>query len=203
MANETITPTKYGILRCGIGLKYAQWYDDSVRLEDRPSADALDAWIETLPETIERGTWLLLLGGVGCGKTMAMVRIAARLWEHAPDLVVRYEMASELQQDLLAWDRAYESIPVEIEAAMRADVLMIDDLDRWLLRSPHDIERGQVLYRWDVLAEYRDSPGKATVVAANQPVQRLQQEPAFVRWLDRARRGIILEIPGMSRRRQP
>jgi hypothetical protein len=192
-----------GVLwNAGFPRKYAERYDPERTFADGPSARALEEWLTGFAEALDRGTWLLLLGGVGCGKSMAMARVAAMAARMVPGLEPCYRTAEELGFDLVEWDRAREAVPIDMERALRSRLLLVDDIDRWLLMSPHDIDRGRMLYRWDVMTELRDAPGKATVVACNRTAQQLQEEPAFVRWYDRAAgSGLVLEIPGLSQRR--
>ena len=182
------------------GFEYAdvrEYQEEQPAFVDGPSRRALADWIARKPWEEDTVQWLTLLGGCGIGKSLSMVRIALAL---PPETNVIYRRADELELDLLEWERAREAVPVNIQLVMRCKVLLVDDVDRWLLRSPHDVERGRVLYRWDALTEVRDSPRRVNIVSANRTLRQLSEEPGFARWYDRARRGLILEIPGRSRR---
>lgn len=184
-------------------------FNEGWRLEDRPSEQALQAIISDLPALVERGCWLYLLGARGVGKTGAMARIIAALdYAMGPrragqvqPAFVRYRLAPDLADDLLAWhDRARTDggVPVDVSAAIGAQVLMVDDLCRLLLMSGY--QRDNALYRWDQLTELRDGRG-LTVVTANLTLAALEKEPGCARGVDRAREGgYLLEIRGSSRR---
>lgn len=202
------------LLAYGFPEKYASGVDPSVGLEHAASEAALQRWMARLPEMIRDGGHLILCGGVGIGKSYACARIAEfmrqlpgnRPWYPSE---ISFRFAPDLAGDLLDWDAQRQSWPAAVVMIMRAVLLIVDDVDRWLTLDQYDRNRARLLYQWDALMERRDCAGRVTVVTANRPEHDvpgkpgsgLQAVPEFRRWLSRAHgRGDVLTIPGADRR---
>lgn len=194
----------------GFPAKYAGYRPD-YRLEDKPSEKAIRDFLADLPARIAAGAWVYLLGAPGVGKTGVMVRIMHSLPLHRCPLpgpghvapaMVRYRLGSDMAGDLARWHRAQDEegtgLPCDMTSNFDARVLFVDDLCR--MGQIGGYQRETVLHMWDTFTEKRDGHW-LTVVSANLTEQALGEVPQFARGLDRAREsGLLLEIPGRSRR---
>lgn len=192
------TPTQL-LLSAGFPSKYTRPpYGADDALGHWPAEEQVRQILDDLPRLIAEGAWVYLLGPVGVGKTGVMVRMMHRLPLHrcplpGPEWVepsmVRYRLGSLLAKDMLSGD---------MDQYGTARVMMVDDLDR--MAELGGYERDRALERWDTYTETRDGVG-LTVVSANQTEEGLAAVPQFARGLDRARAGgMVLTIPGGSRR---
>lgn len=199
---------------CGYIGKYAMRYDPTVKMADEPSEEALKQWVGNLPQMLDDGGWLLLGGALGTRKSFATCRIvdAARKLtvqrspEHEPRQLlpgseVCWHFAPSIASYLQRWEGDANDEPGYMYRLLRARLLVLDDVDRFLELRDGDYTLGKLLSKLDTLMEYRDQPYRVTVVTANRHAAQMYAVPEFRRWVDRAKeRGACIDIMGRSTR---
>lgn len=153
------------------------------------------AYLRDLDEHITRGHGLLLLGGLGTGKTMALGLIAMR----ADEIGVRFGFAHA--GDVYSAMRRRDPAAHEyLDGLRRAKLLLFDEF-----ASPFtsDLTIGDL----EALFEHRHAAMRATCIATQLSVERLKALPEWARIYDRLREdcwppGKAIVIPGGSRRGQ-
>ena len=140
-----------------------------------------DAW----KHQIELDTWdgrlctLLLLGDVGAGKTMLATELCWRLWQAGRSMI--YMTTQTLIRALWHDSRL-----------LRADVMLIDDIDRGISGDA-----------WEALwaaVDQRYSAEQITVATANRGLDELYDRNSAL--ADRFRPGLIVPMRGTTRRGQ-
>jgi len=136
----------------GFGARYwnASW--DRVAADIRPG---VQEYVDNIRENMRDGRGLLVVGGVGCGKTsvLALICLEARKYGEvayvlAPDLYAALHKGTREAEETVAYYR-------------NVDLLLLDDVDRLYLGSEW------LLSRLDTFAEHRYARKLATVATAN------------------------------------
>lgn len=199
-SNEALT-------RAGLGRRYAvaSWDEISPAL-----LEPCRAYCEDLPRHVADGRGLVLVGGVGTGKSHAMALVADRALDH--QIAWARTRTDDGDGELLTRPCAVEWVaapvlyrilhrpgdgdnPERIGEFERADMLFIDDFDRLYAHE------WQVM-QFEALMEVRYSERRATCMTLNS--LRVLQVPDLERTLDRLEECSVVVLLGdevRSRRR--
>ena len=170
----------------GVPLEYRRVTIAGVSAPLRPTAEAL---LRNLPEWVREGRQVILLGGIGVGKSCLLGLLAQAACR--ADLSVRYATVPQV----CTW--LHSDSDSEFQAACRARLLLLDD---WGAEYATEFHRARLAE----LVDARWSGNRATAVTSNLTEARLRAEYAdLARVWDRlfdARRTTVLTLGGQSRR---
>lgn len=171
----------------GIGSRYrtAEWekVSPAIAAPLRAYADSFKGRYDSGPTTM--GTNLILLGGVGTGKTCALALVAKAVIYSDLEVVWRYVPA--------LFDQLHKGEP-EADKARFADVLVLDDFG---VQYAADWS----LSRFDALVEWRYSHYKPVVVSTNRDWDELTADPLYTRIVSRWRENAVVIATGGDDRR--
>ena len=158
--------------------------------------EVLRAYCDGVDENMRLGRGLILTGAPGIGKTMLLALVALSAMPSVAE--VYYCKRGEALLDTVLASR-YRDDHEEYRAMLRADLLLLDDVDRLFDASKGDIERG--IPALDALADDRYAAMRSTVVASNRTVAELAQVPGLARSVDRWRQCMVsVHLAGGSQR---
>ena len=170
----------------GVPAEYRRATLAGVNAPLRPTVETL---LRNLPEWVREGRQLVLLGGIGVGKSCLLGLFAQAACR--ADLSVRYATVPQV----CTWLHADSDS--EFQAACRARLLLLDD---WGAEYATEFHRARLAE----LVDARWSGNRATAVTSNLTEARLRSEYAdLARVWDRlfdARRTTVLTLGGQSRR---
>lgn len=162
-----------------------------------PQLAVLRGYCDAIGANLRQGRGLILTGPPGVGKTQLLAIIA--MYAMRVDARVIYAARGDV---LLDWalDAKYRDQHDDYRAALRCDLLLLDDVDRLFDAARGDVEKG--IPALDALADDRYRAMLATVLASNRPVSELAQVPGLSRSADRwAQCMQAVALSGESQRR--
>ena len=157
--------------------------------------EQIAAYLERLDEHIARGNGLLLAGDTGTGKTMAMALIAMQADRRGHGFGFVYAA------DVYSAMRRRDPDALEYLVALRRTPLLL--FDEFASPYTSDMTIGDL----EALIEHRHAMMRATCIATNLSLKRLQKMPEWARIYDRLREdcwppGKAIVIPGGTQRGQ-
>lgn len=162
----------------GIGSRYqkAEWAKVS---------DTIAKLLRSFCDGIGTGTNLILLGGVGTGKTCALSLVARAAVDSGARVAWRYTPA--------LFDQLHKGDPAA-EVARMAELLVLDDFG---VQYASDWP----MSRFDALVEYRYSEYKPVAVSTNREWEDLTADPLYSRIVSRWREDAVIIATGGEDRR--
>lgn len=158
-------------------------YRNGINEDMLPQREALKNWVDTvLGGRTEVG--LVLCGGVGTGKSMALGWLARQLWPVRRTTTVAWVLATDL------FDRLHGH-PDSVYDWAAIDIMLLDDFGRQFASD-------WAAPRWDSLVEKRYSSRRPIIMTTNLAPTDMDQE---TRWFDRLKESCVwLRIRGSSQR---
>lgn len=175
----------------GIPQRY-RWPDAKKLFGSDPESEQKRAFLEkyiVLLSAGETNQGLLMSGGVGTGKSMAMAFIARRLWQHNRDARLIYIHAPDLMDSL------HSDEPV-VDIYSSTPLLLLDDVGTEYLADWNISKFSQIMER-------RHKNMRPTIITTNLAPAVLDRHEALARVIDRWKENCrLILLTGPSMRQQ-
>lgn len=192
LANSRDCPSNSRLMKLllehsGIGKHYWQVDESKIQL-----LDAINVYLNALPDNITAGQGLIISGPPGVGKT-SILSYVYQCCEWSRLLTdnryyVRYEFVPNLFNALTRAD-------TDADCYERPDLLLLDDFGR-------EYQNDFAMSRFEALIEHRYANGKPVIVTTNLSSKRLAENDRWERIIDRWRECCqLLQISGESMRK--